>query len=110
MSKTKKVLLWSGVMCLVTLLMSSAQAAMVSTSDILAESNRATLLENLERKDVQQQLVDMGVDPEAAVKRVNSMTDEEVAEINGQLETLPAGAGLSNIELLLLIIIIILLV
>jgi len=109
MSKMKKVFLWSGVMCLVTLLMSSAQAAMVSTSEILADSNRAILLEKLERKDVQQQLVDMGVDPQAAIKRVDNMTDEEVAKINGQLETLPAGAGVSNVELLLIIIIIILL-
>jgi len=111
MTKLKKVSLWASVTFFLTLLMSSAQAAMVSTSEILADSNRATLLENLQRKDVQQQLIEMGVDPESAIKRVDSMTDDEVAEINGQLETLPAGAGrISNVELLLIIIIIILLI
>lgn len=110
MSKLKNVVLWSGVICLVTLLMSSAQAGMVGTSEILDDSSQAILLEKLERTDVRQQLIEMGVDPQAAIKRVASMTDEEIAEINGQLDTLPAGAGLSNVELLLLIIIIILLI
>lgn len=110
MLKSKKVLLWSGMICIFISLMASAQAAMVTTADILAESSRTELREKLERKDVQQQLVEMGVDPEAAINRVDNMTSEEVAEINGQLETLPAGAGLSNVELLLLIIIIILLI
>ncbi|WP_455222825.1 PA2779 family protein [Kaarinaea lacus] len=110
MTKLKNPFLFCGVMCTVMLLMTSAQAAMVSTSDILAESNRAILLEKLERKDVQQQLIEMGVDPESAIKRVNRMTDEEVAEINGQLETLPAGAGVNAVELLLIIIIIILII
>ena len=111
MLKLKKASLWASVTCFLTLLMNSAQAAMVSTSEILADSNRAVLLENLERKDVQQQLIEMGVDPQSAIKRVESMSDEEVAEINGQLETLPAGAGrISTVELLLIIIIIILLI
>jgi len=90
--------------------MTSAQAAMVGTSDILADSNRTILLEKLERKEVQQQLIELGVAPESAIKRVESMTDEEVAEINGQLDTLPAGAGVNAIELLLIIIIIILII
>ena len=110
MSKTKNVFLWCGVICFFTVLMSSAQAAIVTTSDVLADSKKAILLEKLERKDVQQQLIGMGVDPESAIKRVASMTDEEVAEINGQLEAMRAGAGVSNVELLLIIIIILLLV
>ena len=110
MTKLKNPFLFCGVMFIVMLLMTSAQAAIVSTSDMLAESNRTILLEKLERKDVQQQLIEMGVDPESAIKRVHSMTDEEVAEINGQLETLPAGAGVSTVQLLLIIIIIILIV
>ncbi len=110
MSKLIKAFLWSGGVCIVMLLMTSAQAAMVSTSDILADSNRTILLEKLERKEVQQQLIEMGVDPASAIKRVESMTDEEVAKINGQLETLPVGAGINTVELLLIIIIIILII
>jgi len=110
MSKMKQAALWSVLMCIFTLLtITSTQAAMVSTSEILADSNREKVLEKMERNDVKQQLIEMGVDPESAIKRVENMTDKEIAEINGQLEALPAGAGVSNVELLLIIIIIILL-
>jgi hypothetical protein len=110
MSKSKKATLWSGLLCVAMLLISSAQAAMVGTPEILTDTNRTTLLKKLERNDVQQQLVEMGVDPQSAIKRVENMSDEEIAEINGQLDSLPAGAGLSNLELLLLILLIVLLV
>lgn len=110
MSKLIKAFLRSGGVCIVVLIMTSAHAAMVSTTDILADSNRTILLEKLERKEVQQQLIEMGVDPESAIKRVESMTEAEVAQISGQLETLPAGAGINAVELLLIIIIIILII
>jgi hypothetical protein len=88
--------------------MSSAQAAMVGTSDILPDTTRTELLDTLQRKDVQQQLTEMGVDPDNAIKRVDSMTNEEIAKLSSQIETLPAGSGVSNVELLLIIIILIL--
>lgn len=81
---------------------------MVGTSDILPNTTRAELLDTLQRKDVQQQLTEMGVDPDNAIKRVDSMTDEEIAKLNSQIETLPAGAGINTVELLLIIIILIL--
>lgn len=108
MSKSKKAALYSSLICIVMLLMTSAQAAMVSTSKVLADPSRTNLHEKLERDDIQQQLIEMGVDPESAIKRVENMTDEEIAEIYGQLEVLPAGAGLSTVDLLLIIIIILL--
>ena len=108
MSKLKKNTLSIFLAGLAMLFMTSAQAAMVTTSDVLTESNRAILHKNLERKDVQQQLIQMGVDPEMAIKRIDNMTDQEIAKINGQLDALPAGAGVSNVELLLIIIILIL--
>lgn len=110
MSKSKKATFWSVLVCVFTLLATSAQAAIVTTPEILTDSGKTQLLEKLQQRDVQQQLVEMGVDPRAAIKRVNNMTDEEIAQINHQLDELPAGAGLSNVELLLLIIIIILIV
>lgn len=108
MSKLHKNSLITGLICLAMLLMTSAQAAMVSTTDALTEINRTELHDALGRNDVQQQLVEMGVDPEIAIQRVDSMTDEEIARVNGQLEALPAGAGINTVELLLIIIILIL--
>lgn len=90
--------------------MAPAQAAMVSNSDVLNIQDRAQLVDMLEREEVQKQLVEMGVDPAAAIARVDQMTDVEVAELNGQIAAMPAGAGIGTLELLLIIIIIILLV
>jgi hypothetical protein len=50
----------------------------------------------------------MGIDPLTAKARVSQMTDEEVAQLNGRIAELPAGAGVSTTHLLLIIIIIIL--
>lgn len=106
----KKAVLLSGVMCIFALLATTAQASMVRTPEILADSSRTALLEKLESKDVQQQLIDMGVDPQSAIKRVQNMTDQEIAEINGRLEELPAGAGFSNLEVLLIVLLVVLLI
>jgi hypothetical protein len=88
--------------------MATAQAAIVGTTDVLTDTKRAQLVRELEREDIQQQLIEMGVDPESAAKRIGNMTDEELTQLDGQLSALPAGAGFSNVELLLIIIIIIL--
>lgn len=85
----------------------SAQAAIVSNSEILNKFDQTQIVEQLERQDVQKQLTDMGVDPTAALARVNRMTEQELAQLNGQLSNLPAGAGISTVELLLIIILVI---
>ena len=83
--------------------MGAAQAAMVSTPDILSQEERSQLATMLERNDVQKQLM-----AEQALNRVEQMTDEEVALLNGKLAELPAGAGVNTTELLLIIILLIL--
>ena len=87
-----------------------AQAAMITTPEILAAPDRAQLISSLQSQEVQQQLIKMGVDPVAAMKRVNQMTETEIATLQGKIAQLPAGAGASTVELLLIIIIIIILV
>ena len=84
------------------------QAGLVTTDEILQQRDRAQLVKMLERNDVQQQLTELGVDPVSARARVNQMTEEEVAELNGRLAELPAGAGIGVVEILLIIIILIL--
>ena len=88
----------------------SADAAMVDTSEILTAADRAELVSALERQDVRDELLALGVDPEAALARIDQMTDEEIAELKGNIGELPAGADIGVVELLLIIIIIILLV
>lgn len=89
---------------------SSVQAKMVGTGEVLQSADRTQIVKILQRKDMQKQLISLGVDPASALARVNQMTDSEIAQINGRLAELPAGAGVSTVELLLIIIILILVV
>jgi len=96
-----------GLLCMI-IQISSAQAEMIGTGEVLQSAERTKMVQTLQRKDVQKQLIDMGVDPVSAIARVNQMSDAEIAKINGQLAELPAGAGVSTVDLLLIIIILIL--
>lgn len=111
MSMIKKVGVLLSLLSMLALgLLAPAQAAMVTTADALGPMQREQLVELLERQDVQQQLVEMGVDPADALARVDQMTPEELAQLNGQIAQLPAGAGTTGLIQLLLIIIIIILI
>ena len=110
MLRLLKSALLSSIIGFLMLAVTSTHAAMVGTDEIVSDSTRTQLQENLQRKEVQLKLIEMGVDPEAALRRAENLTDQEIADISGKLNELPAGAGLSNVELLLIIIIIILLV
>jgi len=92
------------IACLIVLVLSvfvtiwsPAQAALVSTSEIISQSKNDNAREKvnlfLSRADVRQQMVTMGVDPDLAKTRVASMTDQEIAQIADRLDQLPAGSG-----------------
>ena len=103
---------WGILLSLTAFLMlplTPANAGMVSTEDMLHQQDRTRLAEMLDRSDVKQQLIGMGVDPVIARARIEQMTDEEIAQLNGRISELPAGAGVGTVELLLIIIILILL-
>jgi hypothetical protein len=74
-----------------------ANAEMVTTDQIIegssATDDRARVTDFMLREDVQQQLTLLGVDPEEAARRVASLSDEEIQQIAGRLEELPAGEG-----------------
>jgi hypothetical protein len=102
---------WGVLLSLTALLMmplAPAKAGMVSTESILHQQDRTRLAEMLDRSDVKQQLIGMGVDPAFAKARIEQMTDAEIAQLNGRISELPAGAGVGTVELLLIIIILIL--
>jgi len=68
-----------------------AQAAVVATDAALAAAQRERVATLLERGDVRAQLEARGVRPAEVKARVAALTDEEVAQLAGQLERLPAG-------------------
>jgi hypothetical protein len=82
-------------MLVVSLPVGMAQAALVSIEQLLAGSDaaaeRARVMAFLERADVREQIVALGVDPNEAAARVQALSDAQVREIAGQLDQLPAG-------------------
>jgi hypothetical protein len=99
-----------GLVAALWIMMLSAHAAMVTTPELLMTPDRSQLISSLQSQEVQQQLINMGVDPVAAMNRVEQMTEAEIASLQGKINELPAGAGIGTLELLLIIIIIILLI
>lgn len=72
-----------------------AQAGLVATDQVLqqalAQQDRDRVLEFLLRGDVRQQMESLGVDPNEASERLESLTDLEIARIAGRIDQLPAG-------------------
>lgn len=54
-------------------------------------------------------MIEHGLDPAEATRRVNQMTDQQISAVQGKISELPAGAGVSTTNLLLIIILVILL-
>jgi hypothetical protein len=88
-----------------------AQAGMIGTDQVVAsasaQSERASLVDLLNRSDVADQLKAFGVDPIAAKDRVAALTDEEVRDLHGQIQSLPAGADGAGVVVLVLIIVLV---
>ena len=87
------------------------QASMIGNAELLRQAqqrlDRQQLLAMLDRAEVRRQLTEMGVAPEMAKQRVANMTDAEVAQLNRNLEQLPAGAGILELAVLLFIVFVI---
>lgn len=100
-----------GLLLLCWAFVAPAQAAMVPTHDIAIDSVGPPATVSAEqRRQTMLQLIERGVDPAEAELRVGQMTDAQVLALQGEIDALPAGAGLSTTNLLLIIIVIILLV
>ena len=68
-----------------------AQAAMVGTDAAVMAGDRARLGAIVDRAEVRAQLEAYGVRPAEAKARIAALSDEEAAQLAGQLESLPAG-------------------
>lgn len=83
------------VLCMLAVPFSS-HAGMISTDQVVAAQQsaaRGQINSYLARGDVQAQLQTMGVSPETAKDRVAAMTDAEVQQLVGQIDSAPAGAA-----------------
>jgi len=90
------VLLLVMILALQPVVLMPAQAAMVSTGDVLASdssliTDRDRLNVLMQREDIRQEFRRQGVDPDEAAARVAALSDAEVAEITARIDQLPAG-------------------
>ena len=73
----------------------AARAGLVSTEQLVgaksAASERERLAAILMRDDVRAQMEALGVDRDEAMARLASLSDQEVQQIAGQVDELPAG-------------------
>ena len=89
------------------MLMPRAYAGMIPTEQSQTD-DRSAVKSMLARPEVMREMEKMGVPPEKAAERVDAMTDEEVRQLAGRLNAMPAGAALSTQDWLLIIIVILL--
>ncbi len=90
---------------LINLSFGTATAGMIGNTAIMTQSGQGTerqaLIQQLQRSEVREQLLSMGVQPEAVERRIQQLSETEVAQLNRQIADAPAGSGV--IELLVLI-------
>jgi len=71
-------------------------AAVIGTQQSLSMENRSTYIAGIQSRlatdEVRQALIKLGVDPEQAASRVAALSDQELAQLNGQLDSLPVGS------------------
>jgi hypothetical protein len=95
----------------------TAQAGLIGTDEVAAQNGeqsalgsaaaRETVRDFMSRADVQQQLQQHGLTPQIAKDRIDALTDAEVQQIAGKIDTLPAGAsagGAATIALVFLLV------
>jgi len=91
----------------------SALAALIPTdlaNDLVqGREARERIMRFMAREDVRAALVAQGIDPDEADARVVTLTDSEVAQIDGQIEKLPAG-GFLEVAIAVLIIVLLVIV
>ncbi len=82
----------------------TAQAGIVTTGEFISSSRAPTAHPDRERvsrflvrDDVRQALQAQGVSPQAAVERVQAMSDAEVEQLAGRIDQAPAGGDVLGV-------------
>ena len=104
---------WARTLCRILMVLTAlspiqfAQAGMIGTEQVASaasQADRNTVLQFLGRPEVISQLQSMGVDAARAKDRVAAMTDQEVQQLAGKIQSMPAGADDAGWIILLLVI------
>ena len=82
--------------CVVSTLTPAAQATVIDTRTLLsveADSPQSDVQSFLARKEVREQMVLLGVDPDDASNRVAALTEQELSQLQHHISDLPAGSN-----------------
>lgn len=97
---------------LVALGIPAVQAGMIRTDEYAAAQERDERLSRVQdflaEERVAAQFEALGVDAEQAAERVAALTDAELAQLDSQLDELPAGAGVLTVLGILFVVILVL--
>jgi len=91
------------------MLMPRAYAGMIQPEQA-QQDDRTQVKDMLARPEVVREMQKMGIPPEKAAARVDAMSDDEVRQLAGRLNALPAGGAMTTEEWLLVIVVILLVV
>ena len=93
-------------------MLGTVQAASMTANTYLdstvREQNLAVINQQLQREDVQQQLIDLGIDPTDAQARIANLPDHEIATMAEDMEAMPAGSGLLAVLGVVLVVLLVL--
>jgi len=87
------------------------QAALIGTEQaarVQAQAERDKVRSFVARADVQNQLAARGLGAALASERVNALTDDEVQQLAGKIDSLPAGADVGIVTVLLVVVLVLL--
>ena len=110
------VLFLAAVMFVTSLPLNVAKAGMVSTQTLIEQQNadatasaedetsRERIRDLLARDDVRAEMIALGISSDEAEARLASLTDQEVVDIAGRLDQLPAGEGVGTILVIIFVV------
>lgn len=85
-----------------------AHAGMIGTMEVAQRMDRETATKNvvnfLERSDVKNQLVKLGVNPDEAGRRIASLSDAELEKLNKDIENGTIGGDVTGILVIVLLV------
>lgn len=84
-----------------------ASAGIITTDQISASAERDRVRDFMAREDVRAQMESLGVDANSVRERVDAMTDEEVGQLAGRIDQMPAGAGIVGVLFVVFIILLV---
>lgn len=87
--------------------LNQAQAAMISNQEIVQQLDRQQAIALFDRADVQNQLIQLGVDGDLAKTRVAAMTDAEIAQLNQHLAEQPAGQDVLGLAFMVFVVLVV---